>query len=590
MKKLTLFTLENHRDDTLAKLRKLGVVHIRPITPPTSEDIISTEGELNKIEKCLSILGAEEGKSVRSPKQSAKEAKEIVEETISLDSQRSHLAEELNEKREKLSWFEKWGNISSQDIEELKKYGIYVRLYTADRSFLKKAAKDKIIQVVNEDKNSIYIALVSDTEEDHLELKEEIVPTESLATVKSEIASIEKKLSDIESEIENLKCYRKITLEHKEKLEKQLEFLTVKYGMGAESSISYLQGYCPIDAINRVKKKADKEGWGYLIEDPDNPEEVPTLIRNPKWIRIIDPVFQFMGTLPGYNEFDISFWFLCFFSIFFAMLIGDAGYGFVFLLLSILARKKFKNAPNEPFLLIYVLSIATIVWGAITGTWFGFEQIARLPFLNYFVIDKISSFAEGSQDLMMYITFVIGAIHLTIAHALLGLKEINSVRSLAQLGWILIIWGIFFLAGTLVLDRPLPDFAVLLIGGGVILVLLFANYQKKHFLKGIGATVGNLPLDVISSFADIVSYLRLFAVGYATVIVASSFNEMAIGSGINSIISGLVAAFILLLGHSLNIILGIMSVIVHGIRLNMLEFSSHLGMQWSGRKYEPFRE
>jgi V/A-type H+-transporting ATPase subunit I len=590
MKKLTLFTLENHKDDTLAKLRKLSVVHIRPIKPPTAEDIISTESELNKIEKCLSILGAEEGEPSVSPKQNVKKTKEIVDEIISLDSQRSHLADKLNEKREKLSWFEKWGDVFLKDIEELKKSGIYIRLYATDKSFLKKAPKDKIIKVVNEDKNSIYITLISDSEEEQLELKEEIVPTESLTTIKSEIVSIEKNLSNIENRLVNLKNYREIILGHKEKLAKQLEFLTIKYGMGVESSISYLQGYCPIDAIDRVKKKADKEGWGYLIEEPDNPEEVPTLIRNPKWIRIVNPVFQFMGTLPGYNEFDISFWFLCFFSIFFAMLIGDAGYGVVFLLLSICARKKFKNAPNEPFLLIYVLSVATIVWGAITGTWFGFEQIARLPFLNYFVIDKINSFAEENQDLMMYITFVIGVIHLTIAHALLGLKVINSVKALAQLGWIFIIWGIFFLAGTLVLDRPLPGSALLLIGGGAILVLLFANYQKKHFLKGIGTTIGSLPLDVISSFADIVSYLRLFAVGYATVIVASSFNEMAIGSGINSVISGLVAAFILLLGHSLNIILGIMSVIVHGIRLNMLEFSSHLGMQWSGKKYEPFKE
>jgi V/A-type H+-transporting ATPase subunit I len=100
--------------------------------------------------------------------------------------------------------------------------------------------------------------------------------------------------------------------------------------------------------------------------------------------------------------------------------------------------------------------------------------------------------------------------------------------------------------------------------------------------------MAELPLGVISSFSDIVSYLRLFAVGFATVVVAESFNNMALGGGISGVLSGIAAVLILFLGHTLNILLGCMAVIVHGIRLNMLEFSGHLGMQWSGKKYEPF--
>jgi len=103
-------------------------------------------------------------------------------------------------------------------------------------------------------------------------------------------------------------------------------------------------------------------------------------------------------------------------------------------------------------------------------------------------------------------------------------------------------------------------------------------------------TLGNLPIDIISGFSDVVSYLRLFAVGYASVVVAYSFNEMAIGGGINSVLAGVLAAFILIVGHLLNIVLGAMAIIVHGVRLNMLEFSGHLNMEWSGIKYKPFTE
>jgi len=106
----------------------------------------------------------------------------------------------------------------------------------------------------------------------------------------------------------------------------------------------------------------------------------------------------------------------------------------------------------------------------------------------------------------------------------------------------------------------------------------------------LGATIGNLPLSIISAFGDVVSYLRLFAVGMAGAVVEVSFNNMAIGDGVDNLLKGIIAVLIIIFGHGLNIVLCMMSVIVHGIRLNMLEFSGHLGMQWTGQKYEPFRE
>ena len=113
---------------------------------------------------------------------------------------------------------------------------------------------------------------------------------------------------------------------------------------------------------------------------------------------------------------------------------------------------------------------------------------------------------------------------------------------------------------------------------------------QKNIIKGILSSLGDLPLDVIGSFSDIVSYIRLFAVGFASFIVASSFNTMAVGSGIDNVVSGIIAAVIMFLGHTLNIALCGMAVLVHGVRLNMLEFSGHVGVQWTGKPYEPFKE
>jgi V/A-type H+-transporting ATPase subunit I len=359
--------------------------------------------------------------------------------------------------------------------------------------------------------------------------------------------------------------------------------------MRNEEKFSLIQGFCPEQEVPKIISLAKKNNLGYLIETPSQDEEPPTLIKNPKWLTMVNPIFEFINTLPGYAEFDISAVFLLFFSIFFAMIVGDAGYGLLFFMATFFIRKKFKNIPPQPFHLMYVLSIATIVWGAISGTWFSFEQIAKLPVINSLVINKVNSFAKESQLFVMYLCFVIGVVHLTIGHIMKYIREINSVNSLTQLGWISILWGLFFLAGTLILNKPFPVFAKYLLIVGVTTVLIFSNFQK-NIIKGIALSFVDTFLGCTGGFSDIISYLRLFAVGSASVAIASSFNTMAIGGGTSNVIGGIIAAFIIFFAHALNITLSFLAVIVHGLRLNMLEFSGHLGMQWSGHKYEPFRE
>jgi len=586
MKKVTLPMLAKEREEILKKLRQIGVLHIKNIREPVSEDIRSLEGLLANVERALELTADKPG---RIKKIKTDNVPSIVDEILSLDDRRGKLSPELAEQEEIFSWFDQWGGVSRDSVEQLRSAGLYVRFYITSKGSLKQLPQDKAVQIIREEKGTVYLAFFTDSKDDTLDLKEEPMPEVEYAILTEQMKAIREELSGIDKRIGELARYRDALATWKADLGKRIEFQRVKHGMGDEERFLYLQGFCPVETVEAFRKTAEDEGWAYVIQDPDQPEETPTLIRNPKWLRIIDPLFNFMGTLPGYDEFDISIWFLLFFSLFFAMLIGDAGYGLVFLGLTIFASRKNKNIPKEPLMLVYVLSGATIVWGIITGTWFGYGKIAQLPILNLAVIDQIDSFAEGSQNSMMYLCFVIGLVHLSIAHSLRALRIINSPKALAEVGWIGILLALFFLAGSLVIGKPFSPIAWFCIIGGTSLVLLFSNFQK-NIIKGVLVSLGDLPLSAISSFSDIVSYLRLFAVGYASVTVASSFNSMAADAGFGSILTGFVAAFILFFGHTLNIMLGLMSVIVHGIRLNMLEFSGHLNMQWAGKKYHPFQE
>jgi V/A-type H+/Na+-transporting ATPase subunit I len=190
------------------------------------------------------------------------------------------------------------------------------------------------------------------------------------------------------------------------------------------------------------------------------------------------------------------------------------------------------------------------------------------------------------QKHIMGLCFLIGAVQLSIAHLWNIARQRKSLQALAQIGWLGITWVMYFAAGAMVLNRPFPPFMTVVLIACVALIVLFMTPARKMKTEWINHVM--LPLNLVSSFVDIVSYIRLFAVGTATVAVAQAFNEIAIGSGVTSIGRGIAAALILFIGHALNIVLAGMGVIVHGVRLNTLEFSGHLGMQWTGVPYRPF--
>lgn len=577
MKKLTLLVSANERRQALTTLRRLGVLHVQHIKTPSSEEIYALQNQLADVDKAVLAL-----EGLTTAANTGMEAPNLVRQTIDWVQQKERLTAELHEKREARAWFDNWGQVSLESLVSLREAGVVVRFYKTDKDGLNKVPADKQIAIVRESKDGILLACFGAPEEDGLDLPEQRMPQVEVAELQARTLKVEQELEGVNSRLTELAAYRAVLAPYKTTLIKQLELNNVLYGMGDEAQFAYLAGFCPFDQVDEIKTLAEKNGWGFIAADPDDPSEVPTLLRNKKPIRIIQPLFDFMGTFPGYQEMDVSLVFLLAFTLFYAMIVGDAGYGLIFLAITTWVALKFKKAPKEPIILFFVLSIATIIWGTITGTWFGSEAISKWPVLNKLIIPQLYSFAgtDEASIFMMKLTFLIGILHLTLARLLSAGKKLPSPTALAEIGWILILWCVYFVAKQLVLSVPMPGFALYLLLAGVLLAGLFANFQK-NILKGFLISIGNLPLSILSSFGDIVSYIRLFAVGIATVTVAASFNNMA---------HGLAAPIILLLGHGLNIVLSMMSVLVHGVRLNMLEFSGHLGQEWSGKEYKPFKE
>jgi V/A-type H+-transporting ATPase subunit I len=584
MKKITLMIREAESEFALKKLGDAGVLHIQTKPQQQSGAISQLESALAETNTVISLL--EQMKDNRTTPQP--QPAPTAEQVLQLNQERLQKQTYLAELQKQLEWYETWGNISNDTLEKLKNSGIHVRFYIAPTQAFENEPPAQPYSVVSKNKQLTLFAVFFTNDSEKLPWTETTPPEKDAETLKLAISGCKKEISHLTTKLEQYAAALPHFRKQARQINVQLTFQRAKANMGNAEVVSYLQGFCPAEDTAQIQQLAKQNGWAYVIADPDEEDDVPTLIKLPKWLKIINPVFQFMGTLPGYREFDVSFWFLLFFSVFFAMLIGDAGYGVIFILATYWIRKKQPTAPAEPFVLMYVLSATTIVWGALTGTWFGYEPFSHLPILDQFVIQRINSYIEENQIFMMYLSFLIGVIQLTIAHLTVALSRLNSPTALAQFGWISVIWALFFLANNLVLGQPAPDFMMALLAFGAALILIFSNFQR-NIVKGIFSTLTNLPLDLISAFSDVVSYIRLFAVGMATVIVAQSFNNMAISIGAGSVVGHFFAVMILLIGHGLNIVLGLMAVVVHGIRLNMLEFSGHLGMQWSGKPYTPFK-
>lgn len=572
MKKITLVMQSKDLNVSLEHLRGIGLLHVEHENLAQGENIMKMkEDRLRAIEAAAILPDIENQKSLN------KDEGKIVTEILDLMDEKETLIEKLHKTKHDISIWEEWGDFSPGAIKHMRDSKIWVRLCKITAQEEKNIPEGVILEKLFRRKNIIYCAAISE-KEITFPFETLALPEISLGEMISEEKRHESRVKEIEQRFLEIAAYKKALGQYESYLNSAIEFNEISEGAGRFEKLSYVKGYTPVDKTGFIEKAALEEKWAILVSDPDENEAPPTLIRNPKWIRIIEPVFNIINTIPGYKEIDISLHFLIFFSIFFGMLIGDAGYGLVYFIAGLAMQIKFKHLKNKSiFFLTYALSSCAIIWGLMTGIFFGPHAWMK-PMAPYF--------ADNTN--VQAFCFLIGAIQLSIAHIWKFLRKVPSLKALSDIGWICILWSVYFLAKTLILNFEFPGFMKWIFIIGSALVILFTNPVKNIFV-GIGAGLGDFLLKVVNSFADIVSYIRLFAVGLAGVAIADAFNQIAGSIGMGSISNVLLSVFVLFAGHTLNLAMGILAILVHGVRLNVLEFSGHLDMEWSGVKYAPFK-
>ncbi|NLT35253.1 MAG: hypothetical protein GXX83_05090 [Gaiellales bacterium] len=586
MKHVTLLALVKDRDQALEELRELGSVEVMPVQAPSGGTLEEARERLARAERALegiSTLGQEaESLSTQAPGSDAN-ADQVIERVTGLLKTRADLAENRQTLQDELERLASLGDFDTEAIAKLAEKGVTVRVIEAAAGQRLVAPSGLGLQPIAATGDAAVYALYGRGDIDPaIDLGGTYVPfrlpDHSPAQMRRLVHEADESLAGVNARLLGLSAHRSLLSQRAAEIAEDVRYLEVREGMGAAEGVCYLEGYAPEESIDALRESAGRFGWGLLVRSPRSGEQVPTLIRYPKIIQPIKTLFSFLRILPGYWETDVSWTVLVFFTLFVGLLIGDACYGLLMVALAIVLFVRVKRARSAAVLLL-MLGLSVVFFGAVSGSWLGIKNLP--PFLASLKIDWLAD----NQN-VMNLSFLIGAVHLSIAHVWNSITEFPRATFLAQIGWLLIVWAMYFLASSIVLGNPLPTFEFYLLGAGIVLVIVFMTPASE--LKGNMMNHFLLPLTLVSFFTDIISYVRLFAVGVATVAVMDAFNGMAMSIGFGNVLTAAAAILILVFGHSLNLVLAALAVLVHAVRLNTLEFSTHKGLSWSGRVFRPF--
>jgi len=599
MKKISLVVMESEREAALVELRKLGIVHLVNKTA-ASDKLIALSERKNRLDAAIGVLrNFKPGKKDAAPVAYSFDG-DLADQALSLYEARKAEQEAISSELKELSRLEPWGDFDPASFEALADAGILLTPYELSAKAYEALGDAARVVVLSRSKTFVRCLAVGDSIAGETPFA---LPDRSPVALRASVEARRTAMAGIDMKLAYLATRESELDAAMAKTNAAIEFEAARAGMERDADLpedqglAWLSGFIPFDAAEPLKKHAGAQGWALIVDDPADEEPVPTKLKNSPIVAIVQPIFDFLGTVPNYREYDVSAWFLLFFCFFFAMIFGDAVYGAAMFgigaLAAFLSKRAGKAIPAAVKLLM-TLSAFTMVWGVLTLTYLGIDP-AKLPaFLKLFDIYWISNDNPASGDNIKVLCFIIGTVQLSIAHIKNIKRDFATLKWLGQFGQLLMVLGMVSVVFNLVISSErFPIFlpSLYLLSGGFLLSFVFSNYEGD-IMRSILASFANFVsvfLGVVNVFADIVSYIRLWAVGLAGLAISQTVNNM-LGPLLGKFSLFAVGILALTFGHVFNIVLGFLSVVVHGVRLNMLEFSVHLGMEWSGFEYRPFKE
>ncbi|MDP2236749.1 MAG: V-type ATPase 116kDa subunit family protein [Bacteroidales bacterium] len=594
MKKVSF--LIHHKDyhQFLVDLQQIGIVDVvdRGVEPDakTAEEIALLQ-QIIKVSKFLD--SKTEGKEM---KPSALGYKEILDTIQQMQSESESLKHKINALDKAYKSLLPWGDFSKETIEKLEKHGYQIRFFeVAERKFLESWSQEYNLEIIHRSEGQYYFVIVQ-------------LPGEKIEIDAEEVRAPERPASEVLKEKEELtlraeeinRYYKDnaaalIPVLEKARNEKEnaISFDRVIDNTNKEAAdrLMIIEGWIPKPKIKEMETFLNDKQVFHIMDEPLKTEKVPIMLHNNNFSRLFEPIGK-LYSLPKYSELDLTPFFAPFFMMFFGFCLGDAGYGLLFLIGATLFKKKIKAQFRPVLTLLQWLGSATILFGIVSGTFFGINLIELIDKGQLTFMSEMRAYMLDSEK-MFYFALVLGGIQIVYGMVIKALnlyKQFGLHHAMTTIGWILLILGnlvLYFVKNDN--NQGIVNIFYYVIFGISGVFILFMNNPGKNIFINFGGGLWEVYSIVTGVLGDLLSYIRLFALGVSSAILGYVFNDLALQmSGSTPVVSQLIFLIIIIIGHGLNIFMATLGAFVHPMRLTFVEFYKNAGFNGGGKAYNPF--
>lgn len=605
MNKYTFLVFHQEYDAFLKKIQDVGIVHV---IEKEKGDVLNDElnakiNKANTLKKTIKLLEKRNTNNIITQSSIKHDVTEILNEVNTNLSAIEANHQKLGAVKKDLKTTEPWGEFTTENLKKLAEAGYQLHFFNCpERKFDASWNQQYTLEIINETNAHIFFVIISKQNE-NIDIDAEYVtlPSTSVSELRQILHDTEKNIEQAESKLNELALNGTASLKNElQKTEEEINFVNVKLNSesSAENSIMILEGWVPCEKEQEIQSVLEKETVYFEAEKAKQEDKAPILLKNNKFAKLFEPIGE-LYTFPDYKELDLIPFFAPFYMLFFGFCLGDAGYGLLITIGTIIGLTKASPKIKPLLKLGMFLGISTTIMGIIGGTFFGIMLHPNDYTSTYELAPWIKKYQEFilSSDNLMYLALGLGYVQVLFG---MFLNAANRYRlygfkyALSQLGWniiVLVTLPAFALGKAGVIPTELAS--KIAVGSGIVggLPALFYNSPGKNPLLNLGTGLWEAYGVASGLLGDVLSYIRLFALGLSSAILGNVFNQLAIdsGKGVHGLFGILIMVLILAFGHGLNFFMAVLGSFVHPLRLTFVEFYKNAGFMGGGKKYDPFR-
>ena len=610
--KYSFILLSGETEGFLEKLQELGVVDVTRSAKPVDDSSAKMLDDISAAKRIiLKLEGIDYSKDAAKDAIASATEAAVLSENLTEGAQKTFI--ELMELEAARTAAEKevrsrlpWGEFDKARLDSLGSLGYTVRYYIVPaKKFSEDWAQLYPLEVISQDKSNVWFVTVCQKGEEYsFPVDPVTAPEGSWKEAQAEVDRLNAAITGLKG---TLLKYKEALPEFEAIYNKGLVDLDMYLAhasteSAAENLLNILEGFAPVENDQQLCKEFDQMGILYIREDAVEEDNPPIKLKNNKFVKMFESLTGMYG-MPNYGEYDPTPVVAIFFLLFFAMCLGDAGYGLVLIFVGLAIKKGWLRISMFDGIggLIATLGAATAVIGGALGTFFGMSIINLVPegtaaWDYYKFVGSDIPTPMGELPFQMLLALGIGVFHICLAMVIKAVgytKRLGFKENIATWGWTLLIVGgliVMLLGAGKLLSAGAIKWAIIAIGAISALAIYIFNTPGRNPLINVGAGLWDTYNMATGILGDVLSYIRLFALGLAGGMLGAAFNDlgtMVLGDGG---FNWVFFILILLIGHVLNLLMSCLGAFVHPLRLNFVEYFKNSGYEGKGKTYNPLKK